>query len=46
MWLFMKYVILHSINGMCPIKDFKISNVKHPWISNELLEMIKIKLEH
>ena len=43
MWLFMKNVILHSINGMCPIKDFKVSNVKDPRISNELPEMIKDK---
>ena len=38
-------VIKLYINEQCPLKEFRISNVKEPWITPELLEFIKDKDE-
>ena len=33
----------NSINRMCPLKLFRIKQEKEPWISNQLIELIKDK---
>ena len=35
--------IMSIINNMCPLKNYKISQAKEPWVTNEILEMIKDK---
>ena len=40
--LFISHII-ETIDNMCPLKKFKIKNLKDPWISNEILESIHDK---
>ena len=35
--------VLSTIDNMCPLRSFKIKNLKDPWISNEILENIHDK---
>ena len=43
MWELLLGNIKMSIDQLCPPKDFKIKKFKEPWISRELLELIKDK---
>ena len=36
-------IITKEIDRMCPIKTFKIKQIKQPWITPRLLELIKDK---
>ena len=42
-WELMEEKIRSEINKMCPIKTFKVKEVREPWVTNELLEEIKDK---
>ena len=42
-WAELIEVIEMYINEQCPLKEFRISRVKEPWITPELLEFIKDK---
>ena len=42
-WKFMVNHIVYTLDKMCPLKGFKIAQEKEPWISNEILEIIKDK---
>ena len=35
--------ILEIADRMCPLKRYKVPQAKDPWITNEILEMIKDK---
>ena len=32
-----------TIDNMCPLKKYKVAKAKEPWVTNEILEMIKDK---
>ena len=36
-------ITYESIDNMCPVKKFKIKQVKEAWITPQLLELIKDK---
>ena len=42
-WEIFENIIRENIDIMCPLKNFKIKQKKEPWITNELLELIKDK---
>ena len=42
-WYIMKNIIKEIIDEMCPIKSFRINQIKQPWITPPLLELIKDK---
>ena len=42
-WDLFENIIRGTIDNMCPLKDFRIKQKKEPWISNELIELIKDK---
>ena len=42
-WLSLENIIRESIDHMCPLKNFKIKQVKEAWVTNELIELIKDK---
>ena len=42
-WEFMLSNITNAINIMCPLKSYKVAQAKEPWVTNEILEMIKDK---
>ena len=31
------------IDNICPLKKYKVAQAKEPWVTNEILEMIKDK---
>ena len=35
--------IMATIDDMCPLKKYNVSKAKKPWVTNEILEMIKDK---
>ena len=43
LWEFIYNTILENIENMCPIKTFKVSEFKEPWMTNEAIEAIKDK---
>ena len=40
-WDIMENIFRVTLNGMCPQKEFKVKEVREPWVTNELLEEIK-----
>ena len=42
-WEFFITKIENIIDDMCPLRNFKIKNLKDPWITNEILENIHDK---
>ena len=42
-WEIMEKIIRETIDPICPLKSFKIKQEKEPWITNELIEIIKDK---
>ena len=42
-WADYHQTITNILDQMCPIKKFKISKFKQPWITPQLLELIKDK---
>ena len=42
-WNIMLQNITTVIDEMCPLKRYKISQAKEPWVTNEILELIKDK---
>ena len=42
-WEILEEIIRSNIDNMCPLKSFKIKQEKEPWITNELIEIIKDK---
>ena len=42
-WDLMKNIIEEVINVMCPIKTFRINQIKQPWITPPLIELINDK---
>ena len=42
-WDVFENIIKDNIDRMCPLKHFKINQKKEPWITNELIEIIKDK---
>ena len=42
-WMFYIENISRVINLMCPLRSFKIKNMKDPWITNEIIESIHDK---
>ena len=42
-WAYFHQVVIKFLDQMCPIKKFKINRVKQPWITPQLLELIKDK---
>ena len=42
-WEVLEDIIRENIDKMCPLKDFKTKQKKEPWITNELIELIKDK---
>ena len=42
-WDLFEIIIRESIDEMCPLKVFRIKQKKEPWITNELIELIKDK---
>ena len=42
-WNYLLDTMQLFINEQCPLKKFKISKVKEPWVTPELLEFIKDK---
>ena len=42
-WFFSLDYVYIVIDDMCPLKSFKIKNLKDPWITNEILESIHDK---
>ena len=43
LWEKMESKILGEIDDMCPVKSFRVSKVREPWITNEAIEAIKDK---
>ena len=43
MWEIMKTNIEGIIDTMCPLKTFRINQIKQPWITSPLIELIKDK---
>ena len=44
-WEILINIISKTIEKMCPLKVIKINKLKEEWISQELLEQIKLKDE-
>ena len=42
-WDIMLTNIMSTIDNMCPLKKYKVAKAKEPWVTNEILEMIKDK---
>ena len=42
-WNCLLNIIQKNMDKMCPLKSFKIKQDKEPWISNQLIELIKDK---
>ena len=42
-WSCLQNIIRNCIDDMCPLKHFKIKQEKEPWLSNQLIELIKDK---
>ena len=42
-WSIMHLNIKTIIDDMCPLKHYKVAQAKEPWITNEILELIKDK---
>ena len=42
-WNIMLTNIKSAIDDMCPLKHFKVAQAKEPWVTNEILELIKDK---
>ena len=42
-WDCLLRIIYETIDSMCPLKTLKVKQVKEPWISNQLIELIKDK---
>ena len=42
-WDIFENIIRENIDRMCPLKIFKIKQEKEPWVTNELIELIKDK---
>ena len=42
-WEITENKIRARLNRLCPQKEFKVKEIKDPWISNEILEEIKDK---
>ena len=42
-WAYLHKTISDILDEMCPIKKFKINKIKQPWITPQLLELIKDK---
>ena len=42
-WELFENIIREHIDNMCPLKHCKVKQQKEPWITNELLELIKDK---
>ena len=43
-WEYFISNITRTIDVMCPLKSFRIKNLKDPWITNEILENIHDKV--
>ena len=43
LWDIMESNILSEIDRMCPLKDFKVTKLREPWITNEAIEAIRDK---
>ena len=43
LWEIMESIIMREVDLMCPMKSFKVSEKREPWITNEALEAIKDK---
>ena len=43
LWDLMLLNVSDSLDNICPLKNFKIKKYKEPWLSQELLELIKDK---
>ena len=39
----MENIIRNEIDKMCPVKSFKVSKSRDPWVTNEILEEIRDK---
>ena len=42
-WGIMDDIIRHTLNAMCPLRNFRVQEIREPWITDELLEEIKDK---
>ena len=42
-WEILEKMIRSNIDAMCPLKTYKIKQEKEPWITNNLIELIKDK---
>ena len=42
-WNIMLSNITTTIDSMCPLKHYRVAQAKEPWVTNEILEMIKDK---
>ena len=42
-WAYFHQIVENILNQMCPIKEFRINKLKEPWITPQLLELIKDK---
>ena len=43
LWEIMENFITRNIDEMCPLKSFKVSSLREPWITNEAIEAIQDK---
>ena len=43
LWGIMSNIITTSIDGMCPMKNFRVNEFKEPWMTNEAIEAIRDK---
>ena len=43
LWDIMEGRLEREIEKMCPMKSFKVANIREPWITNEAIEAIKDK---
>ena len=43
LWSLMERVIRSSIDEICPLKSYKVSETREPWVTNEAMEAIKAK---
>ena len=43
LWHYLHTTMLRYINPMCPIKSYRVSEAREPWMTNEMLESIKDK---
>ena len=42
-WDIMLSTITATVDIMCPLKQYKVAKAKEPWVTNEILELIKDK---